>query len=49
MDALRFGAAAGAASVTRRGLASLDPELVSALLSRVRIEEVRTIIKALAL
>lgn len=37
-DVLRFGAAAGAASVTRRGLASLDAELVDALLPRVRIE-----------
>lgn len=38
-DALRFGAAAGAASVTRRGLASLDSELVHALLPRVRVED----------
>jgi len=39
-DALRFGAAAGAASVTRRGLASLDSELVHALLPRVRVDAV---------
>lgn len=38
VDVLRFGAAAGAASVTRRGLASLDSELVEALLPRVRVE-----------
>lgn len=38
-DVLRFGAAAGAASVTRRGLASLDSELVDALLPRVRVDE----------
>ncbi len=37
-DALRFGAASGAASVTRRGLASLDSELVHALLPRVRVD-----------
>jgi 1-phosphofructokinase len=37
-DALRFGAAAGAASVTRRGLASLDSELVDALVPRVRVD-----------
>jgi 1-phosphofructokinase len=36
-DLLRFGAAAGAASVTRRGLASLDSELVDALLPRVLV------------
>jgi 1-phosphofructokinase len=38
VDVLRFGAAAGAASVTRRGLASLDAELVDALLPRVRVD-----------
>lgn len=38
-DLLRFGAAAGAASVTRRGLASLDAELVQALVPRVRVDE----------
>lgn len=37
-DMLRFGAAAGAASITRRGLASLDSELVDALLPRVRVD-----------
>jgi 1-phosphofructokinase len=37
-DILRFGAAAGAASVTRRGLASLDSELVHALLPRIRVD-----------
>jgi 1-phosphofructokinase len=37
-DLLRFGAAAGAASVTRRGLASLDSELVDALLPRVLVD-----------
>jgi 1-phosphofructokinase len=37
-DVLRFGAAAGAASVTRRGLASLDSELVHALLPRIRVD-----------
>jgi fructose-1-phosphate kinase PfkB-like protein len=36
-DLLRFGAAAGAASVTRRGLASLDSELVDALIPRVLV------------
>lgn len=46
-DALRFGAAAGAASVTRRGLASLDSELVDALLSRVRVEAVDNAARAL--
>ena len=39
VDVLRFGAAAGAASVTRRGLASLDSELVDALLPRIRVED----------
>lgn len=38
-DLLRFGAAAGAASVTRRGLASVDAELVDALLPRVRVDD----------
>jgi 1-phosphofructokinase len=37
VDLLRFGAAAGAASVTRRGLASLDSELVDALIPRVLV------------
>ncbi|HSL74357.1 MAG TPA: PfkB family carbohydrate kinase [Ilumatobacteraceae bacterium] len=37
-DLLRYGAAAGAASVTRRGLASLDAELVDALVPRVRVD-----------
>jgi 1-phosphofructokinase len=37
---LRFGAAAGAASVTRRGLASLDAELVDALAPRVAVDEI---------
>jgi 1-phosphofructokinase len=40
VDVLRYGAAAGAASVTRRGLASLDVELVDALLPRVRVDAV---------
>ena len=39
VDVLRFGSAAGAASVTRRGLASLDSELVNALLPQVRVDE----------
>lgn len=38
VDLLRFGAAAGAASVTRRGLASLDSELVDALIPRVSVD-----------
>jgi 1-phosphofructokinase len=46
-DALRFGAAAGAASVTRRGLASLDSELVDALLPRVRVEAADNAARAL--
>jgi 1-phosphofructokinase len=37
-DVLRFGAAAGAASITRRGLASLDSELVHALLPRTLVD-----------
>lgn len=37
-EMLRFGAAAGAASVSRRGLASLDPELIDALVSHVGVE-----------
>ena len=45
-DALRFGAAAGAASVTRRGLASLDSELVDALLSRVRVDTADDVARA---
>jgi sugar/nucleoside kinase (ribokinase family) len=36
-ELLRFGAAAAAASVTRRGLASLDSELVDALIPRVLV------------
>ncbi len=36
-ELLRFGAAAGAASVSRRGLASLDAELVDALLPSVHV------------
>lgn len=39
-EMLRFGAAAGAASVTRRGLASLDAELVDALAPRVQVDVV---------
>lgn len=39
-DLLRFGAAAAAASVSRRGLASVDPELVAALLGLVEVEPV---------
>lgn len=46
-DLLRFGAAAGAASVTRRGLASLDAELVQALVPRVRVEEAAGVTDAL--
>jgi 1-phosphofructokinase len=38
VEVLRYGAAAGAASVTRRGLASVDAELVDALLPRVRVD-----------
>ncbi|MGF1597031.1 MAG: PfkB family carbohydrate kinase [Acidimicrobiales bacterium] len=38
VDVLRYGAAAGAASVTRRGLASLDSDLVDALLPRVGVD-----------
>jgi 1-phosphofructokinase len=37
-ERLQFGAAAGAASVTRRGLASLDPQLVDALIPRIRVD-----------
>ena len=48
VDALRFGAAAGAASVTRRGLASLDCELVDALLPRVRVDAARDAARALS-
>lgn len=44
---LRFGAAAGAASVTRRGLASLDSELVDALRSRVRVDQASDATEAL--
>lgn len=40
VDMLRFGAAAGAASVSRRGLASLDAELVDALVPQVRVDPV---------
>lgn len=36
-EIVRFGAAAGAASTTRRGLASIDAELVEALLPRVQV------------
>ena len=46
-DVLRFGAAAGAASVTRRGLASLDSQLVDALLARVHVEAVGNVAEAL--
>lgn len=38
VDLVRFGAAAGAASVSRRGLASLDTELIDALVPHVGIE-----------
>ncbi|TVR20822.1 MAG: phosphofructokinase [Ilumatobacter sp.] len=41
IDMLRFGAAAGAASVSRRGLASLDTELVDALAPQVRVDPAR--------
>lgn len=37
-DMLRFGAAAGAASVSRRGLGSLDADLVDALVPRVHVD-----------
>lgn len=47
LDVVRFGAAAGAASVTRRGLASLDSELVDALMSRVQVDEVDGVADAL--
>lgn len=47
VDLLRFGAAAGAASVTRRGLGSLDSELVDALVPRVRVEPARDAAEAL--
>jgi 1-phosphofructokinase len=46
-DVLRFGAAAGAASVTRRGLASLDSELVHALLPRIRVDVAENAAEAL--
>jgi 1-phosphofructokinase len=46
-DLLRFGAAAGAASVSRRGLASLDVELVDALVARVHVESVPDIASAI--
>lgn len=48
VDVLRFGAAAGAASITRRGLASLDAELVDALLPRVRAHAATDVAEALA-
>lgn len=38
VDLVRFGAAAGAASVSRRGLASLDAELIDALVTHVAVE-----------
>ena len=47
-DLLRFGAAAGAASITRRGLASLDAELVEALAPRVRVDSAGDAAAALA-
>jgi hypothetical protein len=47
VDGVRFGAAAGAASVTRRGLASLDSELVDALLPRVRVDAADDVTDAL--
>jgi fructose-1-phosphate kinase PfkB-like protein len=47
VDVVRFGAAAGAASVTRRGLASLDSELVDALLPRVRVDAADDVTDAL--
>lgn len=40
IDALRLGAAAGAGNVTRRGLGSGTPELISALTERVEIEDI---------
>lgn len=46
-DLLCFGAAAGAASVTRRGLASLDTELVEALFPRVWVEEAEDLTAAI--
>jgi 1-phosphofructokinase len=46
-ERLRFGAAAGAASVTRRGLASLDSELVDALATHVLVEAVGDVAEAL--
>lgn len=39
-DALRLGAAAGAASVTRRGLASGQPDAVSAILDHVELQPI---------
>ena len=39
-DALRFGAAAGALNVTRRGLASVEPEYVRRLAKRVELHPV---------
>ena len=47
VDLLRFGAAAGAASVSRRGLASLDSELVDALVPQVLVEARRDAADAL--
>lgn len=40
-DLLRLAAAAGAASVSRRGLASLDAQLVDALIPQVHVEPAR--------
>jgi 1-phosphofructokinase len=48
VDLLRFGAAAGAASVTRRGLASLDSELVHALIPRVHVDAADDVADALS-
>ena len=48
VDLLRLGAAAGAASVSRRGLASLDTELVDALVPEIRVESARDAAAALA-
>ncbi|MEZ5264617.1 MAG: PfkB family carbohydrate kinase [Acidimicrobiales bacterium] len=45
---LRFGTAAGAASVTRRGLASVDAVLVQALEAHVEVEAVDSIDAAVA-
>ena len=47
-ELVRFGAAAGAASVSRRGLASLDAELIDALVPHVGLEPAADPVDAVA-